>query len=157
MITDSNISTVEKGDAIAQAMRLPLHDQLGLTGAPPYDVDKIAYLAAAIECCWYVQEHMTGKPRFGDRHQLLDFAVENAPDEGLILEFGVFSGATINQIADRLPEKAIFGFDSFEGLPEDWTPGALAGHFKRDELPAVRKNVELVCRVFRCRVARIFE
>lgn len=45
--------------------------------------------------------------------------------DGLWLEFGVWSGTSINLIAKimryfGLGEKTIYGFDSFEGLPEDW-------------------------------------
>lgn len=38
-----------------------------------------------------------------------------------ILEFGVYKGTTINLIRDYFTKKyKVFGFDSFEGLPEDW-------------------------------------
>jgi hypothetical protein len=38
-----------------------------------------------------------------------------------ILEFGVFRGKTIKQLRKTLgDEYKIFGFDSFEGLPEEW-------------------------------------
>lgn len=39
-----------------------------------------------------------------------------------VLEFGVYKGQTIEQIRSSLSiEKfQVFGFDSFEGLPEDW-------------------------------------
>ncbi len=35
----------------------------------------MAYLASAIECYFYAREHMTGKPRFGERHELLAFVL----------------------------------------------------------------------------------
>ena len=39
-----------------------------------------------------------------------------------ILEFGVCGGISIKQIRESLPEDKfkVYGFDSFEGLPEDW-------------------------------------
>ena len=38
-----------------------------------------------------------------------------------VLEFGVFKGISINLMRHILgPQYEIFGFDSFEGLPEDW-------------------------------------
>lgn len=38
-----------------------------------------------------------------------------------VLEFGVNRGRTIRQLRDSLPDQyKLFGFDSFEGLPEDW-------------------------------------
>jgi hypothetical protein len=38
----------------------------------------------------------------------------------LFLELGVFSGQSIWVIAQRT-SNLVHGFDSFEGLPEDWT------------------------------------
>ena len=70
------------------------------------------------------------------------------PSSGLVLEFGVFSGRTINSIADKLPSRKIYGFDSFEGLPETWQRddgGFAAGHFHTNgELPKVPTNVKLI-------------
>lgn len=40
--------------------------------------------------------------------------------EGLVAEFGVFRGSTLRRIAEALPGRTVFGFDSFEGFPEDW-------------------------------------
>lgn len=61
--------------------------------------------------------------------------------DGMVLEFGVASGSTIRDIAQYC-DKA-YGFDSFEGLPEDWRPGIGIGSFKCD-IPEVPANVELV-------------
>ena len=65
----------------------------------------------------------------------------NTPD-GMILEFGVASGTTIRMIADAFPDRQVDGFDSWEGLPEDWRPGHPAGSFKCD-IPVVPQNVTL--------------
>jgi len=40
--------------------------------------------------------------------------------DGLWAEFGVYEGKTISTIASCNPDKTIYGFDSFEGLPEVW-------------------------------------
>lgn len=62
----------------------------------------------------------------------------------LWLEFGVFSGKTINYIS-RFASDKVYGFDSFKGLPEKWRPGFEAGAFDlQGKLPSVNKNVELV-------------
>lgn len=38
-----------------------------------------------------------------------------------VLEFGIYTGQTITKLRNLLDETyKIFGFDSFEGLPEDW-------------------------------------
>ena len=62
----------------------------------------------------------------------------------LWLEFGVFSGRTINYISNFTSEK-VYGFDSFEGLPENWREGIDKGRFNMNgNLPQVNNNVELV-------------
>lgn len=53
------------------------------------------------------------------------------PDD-VAVEFGVGSGETTRMIASILP---VIGFDSFQGLPEDWRPGFPAGHFGEYEEP----------------------
>lgn len=62
----------------------------------------------------------------------------------LWLEFGVASGGTINYISNFTSEK-VYGFDSFEGLPEKWRDGFDKGMFNRNGiLPAVNPNVVLI-------------
>jgi hypothetical protein len=62
----------------------------------------------------------------------------------LWLEFGVASGKTINYIS-KFTNDIVFGFDSFEGLPEKWRDGFDKGAFNRDgNLPNVNSNVTLV-------------
>jgi len=62
----------------------------------------------------------------------------------LWLEFGVFSGGTINYISKFTKDK-VYGFDSFEGLPEKWRNGFEKGCFnKNGNLPDVNSNVELI-------------
>ncbi len=69
--------------------------------------------------------------------------LRHKPDT-LWLEFGVASGQTINYISTFTKDK-VYGFDSFEGLPEKWRDGFDKGAFSRDgQLPAVNKNVELI-------------
>lgn len=66
--------------------------------------------------------------------------------EGLIAEFGVFEGKTINHIASLVPHETIFGFDSFEGLPEYWTGYYYVKKWfdKQGKLPHVKPNVKLI-------------
>lgn len=84
------------------------------------------------------------------RGKHLKKALNRVEIDGAFLEFGVHSGTTVNTIASHkaAKDKTVHGFDSFEGLPEDWftnsttKPSHKAGHFARD-LPAVEKNVKL--------------
>jgi hypothetical protein len=46
--------------------------------------------------------------------------------QGWAIEFGVFSGFSMNIIAAYMP---VIGLDSFEGLPEDWREGFPKGTF----------------------------
>lgn len=49
--------------------------------------------------------------------------------DGLWLEFGVYKGGSIGTIATCNPNKTIYGFDSFEGLPEFWNKENPKGTF----------------------------
>ncbi|QND44627.1 class I SAM-dependent methyltransferase (plasmid) [Rhizobium lusitanum] len=120
------------------------HDKLFGARGGPYNIDSVAYFTAAIESYQYAREQMRNAARFDTREALLHFSLDKVSIDGLVLEFGVFSGHTINIMADKLNHKMIYGFDSFKGLPEDWTTGAKAGAFAREGLPSVRENVQLV-------------
>lgn len=58
------------------------------------------------------------------RHSFWDylrFCIASVPNRsGLWMEFGVGAGTTLSFIADHAKDQTIFGFDSFEGLPEEW-------------------------------------
>ena len=65
-------------------------------------------------------------------------------EETLWLEFGVASGNTINYIS-KFTNNTVYGFDSFEGLPEKWRDGIEKGFFSRNGiLPQVNSNVKLI-------------
>ena len=63
----------------------------------------------------------------------------------LWLEFGVASGYTINMISKFSKDEIVYGFDSFEGLPEKWRDGFDKGAFSSaGNLPPVKSNVQLI-------------
>jgi hypothetical protein len=110
-----------------------------------YELQTIARRESAL----YVKQHMKSAVMFQNRWRLLAAAIEEAPRDGLFLEFGVEKGASANFIGRRLAERGIspplHAFDSFEGLPEQWS-----GTFERrgkfslnGELPRVLPNVIL--------------
>lgn len=77
--------------------------------------------------------------------QFLFSYLAQAPLEGLVLEFGVHVGSTIRVIASNT-SKIVYGFDSFQGLPEFWSGagGLPAGTFACDPPKNLPANVELV-------------
>lgn len=91
----------------------------------------------------FVRESMSGARTFPAPAETLAHALALAPTGGMALEFGVYSGTTLRQIASARAGSAVFGFDSFEGLPEDWRAGFQAGTFAVEEIPQV-EGAELV-------------
>ena len=112
-----------------------------------HSLPHIAALAASISSAAYFTERMQKAAKFVKKLDYLNHAIAARTVEGLVLEFGVATGGTINHIAAAVPGP-VFGFDVFTGLPEDWRPGYLAGAFQQTELPAVSDNVELIVGLF---------
>jgi hypothetical protein len=101
-------------------------------------------LRAKGESLDYIEAHMRDALIFRDRWDLLLAAAREAPPEGLMLEFGVADGASLRYVASRVA-RSFHGFDSFEGLPEDWS-GTFErkGKFGRGAaLPPVPANARL--------------
>lgn len=99
---------------------------------------------ASIDTARFVDEYLYDVPVFEDRYKLISFALKEVKFDGLYLEFGVYKAKTINFVADILPSVTLYGFDSFEGLPENWRHDFTKGAFALERLPAVRNNVRLV-------------
>ncbi len=102
-------------------------------------------LRARDEALDYIAAHMGEALMFRDRWAQLGHGLGIAGREGMILEFGVQDGASLNHLAALAPSRIIHGFDSFEGLPEDWTGTFEArGKFTRGgAAPLVRSNARL--------------
>lgn len=64
------------------------------------------------------------------------------------LEFGVWKGDSINFFSKILDKQLIYGFDSFEGLKEDWLGGYInhpKGRYSlKKKLPRFNKNVRII-------------
>jgi predicted O-methyltransferase YrrM len=123
-----------------------LAELFGLSSLPHDggDLTRIEQLAAAIDSANYLNTEMSGCTRFQNSFDLLAKSMNaRSIQEGLILEFGVFSGRSINHIASQT-SATVFGFDRFEGLPEDWRPEFGKGAFRRSSFPEVVSNVSLV-------------
>jgi tetratricopeptide (TPR) repeat protein len=80
----------------------------------------------------------------GSGHAVLKEAYEAMSlQNGLILEFGVRHGTSIRQLAS-LTSKSIYGFDSFEGLPEDWHQESKEVYSTKGKIPKVPPHVTLI-------------
>jgi len=109
------------------------------------DIRQVLQRKATESTADYVEKHMGSVESVTSNLKLLTMAIGKA-DLGknkLICEFGVYSGSTINHIAS-LTDKMVYGFDSFEGLPERWRDGYGKGTFHLTTLPKVRPNVVLI-------------
>jgi len=81
---------------------------------------------------WLKSRGYASAPRVPTRADLhLDLANRFAADKIVYLEFGVYRGASLRRWADASPNPAseFHGFDSFQGLPEDWDPVRKKGTF----------------------------
>ena len=58
--------------------------------------------------------------RKNERSFLLAKSLNSCTIDGVVCEFGVSTGTTITQIANHFNTETVYGFDSFEGPPEDW-------------------------------------
>lgn len=99
------------------------------------------------------REQMTKAMLFPEKRGIRKYCLKQAADrtgcDGLFVEFGVWKGVGVNLFAKLLGKQGtVWGFDSFEGLEEDWTghaKGGQAGRFTLNgHLPEVEPNVKLV-------------
>jgi hypothetical protein len=115
----------------------------------PIDYERVAYCIAAVESAKYFQTSMRMAPNLITNEKLLIHALEHVTNNGLWLEFGVYKGYSLKIIAEKTKRK-VFGFDSFEGLPEDWTHFQKKGRYSLNGLPPgeFSENVILVKGLF---------
>ncbi|RFU23063.1 class I SAM-dependent methyltransferase [Geodermatophilus marinus] len=119
----------------------------GVYGRSLTNIDDERQRAALRQTAAFVEEHMPrarsfdGPSAYQAKCDLLDHAIDLAPDEGLVLEFGVASGDTLRRITSR--RSPAHGFDSFEGLPEDWRTGFVKGDFSAPppEIPGATLHI----------------
>jgi len=93
----------------------------------------------------HADSHMPQALCLRNIQKLWRHAFERCAPGGLIAEFGVWTGTSIGFFAS-LTSETVYGFDSFEGLREDWKgwenpKGAFSLH---GELPQVPANVKLL-------------
>lgn len=116
---------------------------------PSRNLHNVLWERATQSSADFVEQHLSTSLVFPSKTQLWTYTCELLREKhpnGTCLEFGVAGGRSINFFSKKLPEFQFIGFDSFEGLKEDWIGHhARKGAYSRGGvLPAVNDNVELV-------------
>lgn len=92
---------------------------------------------------WSYFKSMPTKPVIlGSGIAIFKLAVAHAKVKGLVLEFGVRHGKSIRQLV-QLTGQETHGFDSFQGLPEEWHAEAKGSYSTRGKIPKVPPLVKL--------------
>lgn len=97
---------------------------------------------------WYADNKQESKFKpyaYEKRYHLYESLIETeqlncAPLD--YLEFGVYKGASIEWWTKHISNghSRFFGFDSFEGLPQDWNANAKAGTFATGKIPQINDD-----------------
>ncbi|MGH6923849.1 MAG: class I SAM-dependent methyltransferase [Propylenella sp.] len=118
---------------------------------PRFAVDDILQQRALERSADFIEPHLASAMLFRRAEEIRSLAIRRVIPEGMLLEFGVNLGDSINYFADALAKRGdrrpIFGFDAFGGLAEDWFGRAMPKqtNFNRGgKTPRVRENVRLV-------------
>ena len=86
----------------------------------------------------WMSQHEYSPKSFSSRRQLFDYLGTICSDERVLyLEFGVWDGGSMRDWSRLLrhPDAELHGFDSFQGLPEDFLIGTPAGFCDRGGEP----------------------
>ena len=114
----------------------------------------VYYQNLSQECYNFFKEDMKKSAIFLKSNDIRKYSISKAfsngnTEENLFLEFGVYKGDSINLFGNFLSQKSkkIYGFDSFEGLEEEWNMNDYnpIGRFSLNKKsPKVLKNVTLI-------------
>ena len=104
-------------------------------------------------CYEEFKENFKNSTVFSNDKSIREFAIcraiEKFDKNNLFLEFGVYKGESINLFAKNLKKNdgKIYGFDSFEGLQDEWITKSFhpVGTFNlKNKKPKTQGNVELI-------------
>jgi tetratricopeptide (TPR) repeat protein len=91
----------------------------------------------------FILERRNAETRlFSDTFETLRHAATLA-EAGAVVELGVRRGTSLRFLAGLFPDRALYGFDSFEGLPEPWGDQPRGLYTTGGRLPAVPDHVLL--------------
>jgi tetratricopeptide (TPR) repeat protein len=135
-------------DADAIFMLGMLHDYQGNTKAAEDAFAKIqngnALIQSRLDAWQYFKGAIKGQlpPITGSIHGTFQLATQAAKVKGAVLEFGVRHANSTRQLA-ALAQQEVHGFDSFEGIPEDWHGEGKGSYSTRGVIPKVPSNIHL--------------
>ncbi|HEX3785499.1 MAG TPA: class I SAM-dependent methyltransferase [Pseudonocardiaceae bacterium] len=129
---------VDRGVAAMRAETERLSHQLAeIEFRARRDVNAAGERDAVLTSARFAQQYMSTVATFPHPDETLKYALGLALPDGMALEFGVYSGHTLRIIRDARKGTEIYGFDSFQGLPEAWRPNIPAGAFHAPEVPEI--------------------
>ena len=115
------------------------------------DLRGVLWKRALEQSAEFVESNLDDALIFADSEKIREYAFRNRLAEGMLLEFGVYQGASINAFATELTRskdnRRISGFDAFLGLSEDWSGHGVEKHAHFNlggNAPGVEGNVTLV-------------
>jgi hypothetical protein len=98
----------------------------------PQQIGKLRIMLGALEQGQWLKSMSTTIPNLADRFALFHEALRRVQGrKPIYIEFGVYRGRTLRWWSQHLtlPTARFVGFDSFEGLPENWQCYAPRGWF----------------------------
>jgi hypothetical protein len=126
---------------VSKAIKKALIEQSANMANINENTKRIAHMQTAE----YVLANMQSACSLNSNFELYDYIANNIKIDGEILEFGVYQGGSISYLSNKFKNNTLYGFDSFEGLPERWRIGFDKGAFNLNgQLPSVPNNVVLI-------------
>lgn len=157
-------------NSMGAASDLHCHEDLSVFHVDTWRMHQNSEKSSSADFFYCVLPHLLASPVMvgqAQHKQLLHRVLEQyiVDAKGLFVEFGVYTGTSINIIARRLQAVGggrVYGFDSFSGLPSTWQGGSLlpdfqdlpAGYFRLPQAPRVEHNVRLMIGLFNETVPR---
>jgi hypothetical protein len=114
-----------------------------------YGISQVLHKQSVEESAEWAKQYVHSSLFFSDKRRLYAFVAKELKkfegnSELLFLEFGVQTGTSINFFSSKL-SNTFFGFDTFEGMPEEWAGWNVEkGQFTMNgQFPKVNSNVTL--------------